>query len=152
MAYPNAGGGYAMALPPEGAPAQVTEAWALSESGRRMALAAREGDAEVMRDAIRLNWRLWTVFQAQLATGGSLDVPEDIRINLLTLCQFIDKHTFDAILEPSPKKLQILIDINRNIAAGLQDSAKHSAAEAAEQQAAESAPPPEQRMAVNEVG
>lgn len=129
MAYPGmtGGGGYTMQLPPENSPPQMTEAWALTEAARRMVLAARDVEnIDGMRSALRINWRLWTLFQAQLVTGGSIDVPEDIRINLLTLCQFIDKHTVGAILEPGPEKLTLLVDINRNIAAGLQESAKHS--------------------------
>ena len=127
MAYPGMTGGYNVMQPPENAPPQLTEAWALTEAGRRMALAARDVEnPEGMRMALRLNWRLWTLFQAQLATGGSIDVPDDLRINLLTLCKFIDKHTVDSILKPTPEKLNTLVDLNRNIAAGLQESAKHS--------------------------
>jgi flagellar protein FlaF len=142
MAYPGMTGGYNhMQPPPENAPPQMTEAWALTEAGRRMALAARDEDnPEGMRTALRLNWRLWTLFQAQLITGGSIDVPEDIRINLLTLCKFIDKHTVGAILDPTREKLSTLVEINRNIAAGLQESAKHSQVEPAAEQAESEAP------------
>jgi flagellar protein FlaF len=145
-------GGYNhMQPPPESAPPQMTEAWALTEAGRRMALAARDEDnPDGMRDALRLNWRLWTLFQAQLATGGSIDVPEDVRINLLTLCQFIDKHTIGAILEPTREKLNTLVDINRNIAAGLQDSAKHSLPPQGEDVALNDAPA--EPLATNVVG
>jgi len=37
----------------------------------------------------------------------------------LRLSAFVDKRTFQVMAEPSPDKLQALIDINRNIAAGL---------------------------------
>ena len=47
-------------------------------------------------------------------------IPAEIKRNLLSLSAFIDKRTFEAISYPDPAKLDILIAINRNIAAGLQ--------------------------------
>lgn len=108
-------------MPQEGNP-RATEAWALTESGRRLALATR-GGRSAMREALRLNWRLWTIFQADLTVAmEGTDTPTDIQVNMLTLCQFVDKHTVASLGEPTPERLQVLIDINRNIAAGLRDS------------------------------
>ncbi|HBT42818.1 MAG TPA: hypothetical protein DIW51_12655 [Rhodospirillaceae bacterium] len=109
--------------PTVGNPAQ-TEAWALIEAAKRMAvsIAYDAGDAKATKDArkasLRLNWRLWTIFQSELTTERS-DVPDEIRINMLTLCKFVDKHTVGALVNPTPEALTVLIDINRNIAAGL---------------------------------
>ncbi len=109
--------------PTEGNPAQ-TEAWALIEAARRMAVSVTDhpGDDKASKDArkaaLRLNWRLWTIFQAELTTERS-DVPEEIRINMLTLCKFVDKHTVGSLANPTPEAITVLIDINRNIAAGL---------------------------------
>lgn len=109
--------------PTGGNPAQ-TEAWALIEAAKRMAVSITydAGDVKATKDArkasLRLNWRLWTIFQAELTTERS-DVPEDLRINMLTLCKFVDKHTVGALVNPTPEAITILIDINRNIAAGL---------------------------------
>jgi flagellar protein FlaF len=110
-------------MPQEGNP-RATEAWALTESGRRLALACR-GGRDAMREALRLNWRLWTIFQADLTVAleaQDRDQQSDVVVNMLTLCQFVDKHTVAALGEPTPERLQVLIDINRNIAAGLRDS------------------------------
>ena len=108
-------------MPQEGNP-RATEAWALTESGRRLALAGR-GGRDAMREALRLNWRLWTIFQADLTVAlETQDQPTDVLVNMLTLCQFVDKHTVAVLGEPTPERLQVLIDINRNIAAGLRDS------------------------------
>lgn len=109
--------------PDGGQPAQ-TEAWALLESAKRMAAAIVSGDPseketkEKMKTALRLNWRLWTIFQAELL-DEKCQVPEEIRINMLTLCQFVDKQTVKILINPSPEIMVPLIDINRNIAAGL---------------------------------
>ena len=122
--------GYSQA-PAAGSPT-YTEAWALIEAARRMATAIETyskmddpkapKSREILREPLRLNWRLWTIFQAELI--NSLDEEKDqafvdIRTNMLTLCQFVDKHTTEALADPQPERLATLIDINRNIASGL---------------------------------
>lgn len=106
---------------PQGGLPQYTEAWALIEAARRMAVATTAEDSKIaMRDALRLNWRLWTIFQTELTVGES-DVPEDLRLDMLTLCKFIDQHTVNAIHKPTTEKIEVLVNINRNIAGGLLD-------------------------------
>jgi len=46
---------------------------------------------------------------------------------LLSLSIFIDKRIFEAMSYPSPGKLDIIININKNIAAGLASSAAKAA-------------------------
>ena len=110
-------------VPEPGAPSQ-TEAWALLETAKRLAAAivhGPDGDREtreLRKKALRLNWRLWTIFQAEL-TQERPDLDPDIRRNMLTLCQFVDKHTVGALFKPTAEALSTLIDINRNIASGL---------------------------------
>ena len=109
----------------QGGNPRVSEGWALIEAARRIAESiTKEGDEEerqeAMKNAVRLNWRLWTIFQADM-TLEETEIPEEIRINILTLCQFVDKHTIRILAEPTPELLVTLIDINRNIAAGLME-------------------------------
>jgi len=113
--------------PVAGSPSH-TEAWALTEAARRIAKAleaAAEADElelpaakRELRDNIRLNWRLWTIFQAEL-TLETNPIPMDLRQNMLTLCQFVDNHTIQCMADIDPEQIKILIDINRNIAQGL---------------------------------
>ena len=116
-------------IPQPGLPT-YTEAWALIEAARRMATTADFADQEnatdrnKVRDAIRLNWRLWTIFQAEMTVDETNTVPDEIRMNMLTLCKFVDQHTIETLKEPTPEKVSTLIEINRNIAAGLLDSLK----------------------------
>ncbi|MCF3630703.1 flagellar biosynthesis regulator FlaF [Thalassospiraceae bacterium LMO-SO8] len=127
--------------PVGGNPAQ-TEAWALIEAAKRMAASIIDDnlDPKTMKDArkaaLRLNWRLWTIFQSELTLEHS-EVPSDLRINMLTLCKFVDKHTVGALAKPTPEALAVLIDINRNIAAGLaqvpENAGKETEAAPAEQ-------------------
>lgn len=125
---------------PQGGNPTYTEAWALIEAARRLAESTQvEGKKEgkkAMQEALRLNWRLWTVFQAELAVAEETNVPEDIRINILTLCKFVDNHTTVQLATPEPERLMVLVDINRNIANGLLEGAKASE-EAAKQAALE---------------
>lgn len=108
-----------------GSSARATEAQALLEAARR--LDAAVGNQEAYRAALRLNWRLWTIIQADVSGEGS-PLPDEIRQNILSLSVFIDKHTVNALAEPGDRKLRILIDINRNIAAGLMTSAEGAVA------------------------
>ena len=102
-----------------------TEAWALVESAKRMAKPLETDTLEnaenrdELRDALRLNWRLWTIFQAEMCVGGSSNMPDDMRSSFLSLCNFVDKQTVETISQPTPEKVAALIDINCNIARGL---------------------------------
>ncbi len=138
-------------IPEPGSPRR-TEAWALIEAAKRLAQAITHGEdsdkatRELRKDALRLNWRLWTIFQAEVSRERE-DLPPDLRINMLTLCNFVDKHTVGALANPTAEALSVLIDLNRNIASGLLDSPSDSAPPAGqdrppEPKAPEPGPPP----------
>lgn len=69
-------------------------------------------------EALRYNQRLWTLFQVELARENHT-LEKDLRVNLLRLSAFVDRRTFDLLARPDRHKVQALIDVNRNIAAGL---------------------------------
>lgn len=71
-----------------------------------------------LSEALRLNQRIWTIFQGELANPEH-GLPTEVRENLLRLSLFIDRRTFDLMADPTPEKLTALIDINRQIASGL---------------------------------
>lgn len=96
-----------------------TEGRALLEAARRMSEAQKAPkDATALRSAARLNWRLWTIFQAELSQPDS-QVPVELRSNMLNLCNFVDKRVVEVLANPKPDLLDALININRQIAAGL---------------------------------
>jgi len=101
-----------------GAQARDIEAQAMLEAARRLDAAMSGAGRDAYRAALRLNWRLWTIIQADVSSDDS-PLPDEIRQNILSLSVFIDKHTVKALADPDESKLRILIDINRNIAAGL---------------------------------
>lgn len=98
------------------------EATALSKAARLLEECrdawSQPGHSQRLEKALRYNQRLWTLFQTELARPDHEMLPE-LRLRLLELSAFVDKRTFESIAEPRPDKLQILIDIDRNIAAGL---------------------------------
>lgn len=95
----------------------------------RLALRMRDskaaGNVDEMLAAVRVNWRLWTIIQSDLLDPECL-VPDDVRINVLSLAQFVDKHTLEAIAHPSADKLDVLIAINRELAGGLYTAPRSS--------------------------
>jgi flagellar protein FlaF len=97
-----------------------TEAWALTEAARRMKEAAQSDplDLGTFLQAVRLNWRLWTIFQAEMSSPDC-KLPVEIRQNMIALCNFVDKTAVDIISDPHPSKVNVLININREIASGL---------------------------------
>ena len=131
-------------VPQPGLPT-YTEAWALIEAARRMAAASDNANQEdikdrnKVRDALRLNWRLWTIFQAEMTVDDTSNLPDDVRTNMLTLCKFVDKHTVEALKDPVPGKIATLIDINRNIASGLLASLENANKSATDADAGEPA-------------
>jgi len=77
---------------------------------------------ERLNAALNFNQQIWSILQGELVKADN-PLPKQIRQNLLTLSAFIDKRIFEIMAFPAPEKLNIVIDINRNIAAGLIEAA-----------------------------
>ena len=116
---------------PEAGNPTYSEAWALVDAARRMAEPLEFGSLEdpenlgKLRDGLRLNWRLWTIFQTELSLEEG-PVPEELRGNMLSLCNFVDKHTVQTLNEPTAEQVSVLIEVNRQIANGLLSSLQNS--------------------------
>lgn len=97
------------------------EAQALSRAAERLEDGRNHtgpGDGSLLQAALRHNQQLWTFFQAELVRPDhAMDLA--IRKSLLELSLFVDKQTLDLLTEPKVSKVQSLIDLNRQIAAGL---------------------------------
>jgi len=76
---------------------------------------------EKLDEALKYSQRIWSIFQAELSKKEN-PLPVSLKRDLLRLSAFIDKRIFETMAFPSPEKLSIIIDINRNIAAGLRGS------------------------------
>jgi flagellar protein FlaF len=77
---------------------------------------ASAGDA--LGPALMYNRKLWTVIVAAMQQPDR-PVPQDLRQNVMNLGIFVFGQTYEMQLEPKPEKLSALIEINRNLAAGL---------------------------------
>ncbi len=75
-----------------------------------------------LEDALNYNQRVWTFFQAELSAPEN-PLPNEIKRNLLALSLFVDRRSFEVLAYPAPEKLDILININLNVAAGLRGDA-----------------------------
>jgi flagellar biosynthesis activator protein FlaF len=75
----------------------------------------------LLAEALRNNQVVWSILQGELVKDDN-PLPLEIRNNLLTLSVFIDKRIIQMMANPEPDKLNILIDINLNLAAGLRGS------------------------------
>lgn len=76
---------------------------------------------DLLSEALRRNQMVWSILQSELIREDN-PLPIDVRNNLLTLSVFIDKRIIEIMARPEPEKLQIVIDINLNLAAGLRGS------------------------------
>jgi flagellar protein FlaF len=79
---------------------------------------AWEERQDELDEALTYNRKLWTVL-ATAATADTNPLPRAIKQNIGNLGIFIFKRTAEVMLEPSPEKLDALVNINREIAAGL---------------------------------
>ena len=75
-----------------------------------------------LTSALLFNRRLWTVFMTSVTRDDS-PLPEDIRQNIANLGIFIMKQSLALQASPVPEKLDVLININRQLAAGLRAAA-----------------------------
>jgi flagellar biosynthesis activator protein FlaF len=124
--------------PEPGNPAR-SEAWALLEAARQLNK-TKEGPIDDFRAALRANWRLWTLFQANLV-DADCKLPDQLRGNLLGLANFIDKTTVALLVERDPKNIETLVNINRQISEGLLDGVRAKRAEDSPQAPDANAPP-----------
>ena len=79
-------------------------------------------NVEEYAKALRFNHLLWTIIQADL-TDPANQLPDEIKANVMSLSIFVDKQTTKALRSSEPRELDILININRNLAAGLRTNA-----------------------------
>lgn len=114
--------------PEPGDPAR-SEAWALLEAARKLNQ-TKDASMDEFRSALRANWRLWTIFQASVIEPDC-PLPNEVRINLLGLANFIDRTTVQLLAEREPTKISALVNINRQISEGLMEGARAKAAAAA---------------------
>lgn len=102
-----------------------TEARVLTQGALKMVDCVNNWDtpnrAKQLDTALKYNQRIWSIFQAEMSNPEN-PLPENIKSNIISLSRFIDQRIFDIMAFPEKQKLNIIIKINQNIAAGLRGS------------------------------
>jgi len=80
------------------------------------------GGTKRLDSALRYNQRIWSIFQVEVSKPEN-PLPDNIKNNILLLARFIDQRILDIMAFPEKQKLDIVISINKNLAAGLRGSA-----------------------------
>ena len=73
----------------------------------------------LLEEALAYNRQIWMLFYDTALENKDGDRPNDLRSNIVNLANFIFKREVEIMAKPEKQKLEILININREIAAGL---------------------------------
>jgi flagellar protein FlaF len=74
---------------------------------------------EIIEATLKYNRNIWLMFYDTAVENAEGDRPRDLRSNIVNLANFIFKREIDIMSDPKKEKLDVLININREIAAGL---------------------------------
>lgn len=96
------------------------EARALLKAASKLQALKENWDPSIsaLDDPLSHNRKVWTIFLAA-ATEPDCPMPEDMRKNIVGLARFVINHCMRILFEPDVTKLDVLIEINQHVAAGL---------------------------------
>ncbi|MCF8495945.1 MAG: flagellar biosynthesis regulator FlaF [Alphaproteobacteria bacterium] len=98
------------------------EARILLKSARMMSDLQKCWDSlnkELLESTLRYNRQIWLMFYDTALENPGGERPGDLRSNIINLANFIFKREMEIMANPQKEKLDILVSINREIAAGL---------------------------------
>ena len=81
---------------------------------------------EILEETLKYNRQIWMMFYDTALENPEGDRPNDLRSNIINLANYVFKREIEIMSDPSKDKLNILINVNREIAAGLMTSANNS--------------------------
>lgn len=93
------------------------DAMVLKTAADKLLAVQETPNEDIFEEVLLYNQLIWTVIQSEMTAEHPL--PVEIKANLISLSLFIDNQTDKAIGSRDPKMLDSIININRNIAAGL---------------------------------
>lgn len=79
------------------------------------------GTDQDLKAALSFNRKLWTIFMSAVTQPDS-PLPPELRQNIANLGMFIMNQTREILIAPAPQKLDVLVRLNRQLAAGLRGS------------------------------
>jgi len=75
--------------------------------------------SEILAETLKYNRNIWMLFYDTAIEDKDDGRPDTLRNNIINLANYVFKQEIDILSQPAQKKLDILISINRDIAAGL---------------------------------
>lgn len=87
-------------------------------------------DSEAIEQTLKYNRNIWMMFYDTALENTDGGRPDNLRANILNLANFVFQRELDIMAKPEKAKLDILIGMNRDLAAGLLKSAQSNPAAA----------------------
>ena len=88
-----------------------------------------DANSEIIEETLKYNRQIWVMFYDTAIEDKGTDHTPQLRSNIINLANFIFKRETEIAAAPAPEKFDVLININREIAAGLMGSPAESEAE-----------------------
>ena len=85
-------------------------------------------DREILEATLKYNRQIWMLFYDTALENPEGSRPNDLRSNIVNLANFIFKREMEILSDPQKEKLNVLVNINKEVAAGLLVSQKDSGA------------------------
>lgn len=76
-------------------------------------------NSDILEATLKYNRQIWMMFYDTALENPEGNRPNDLRSNIINLANFIFEREIDIMAVPKKEKLDVLININREIAAGL---------------------------------
>lgn len=76
-------------------------------------------DQDLIEKTLKYNRQIWVMFYDTAIENKGADHTSELRSNIINLANFIFKREAEIMANPAPQKFDALININREIAAGL---------------------------------
>lgn len=84
-------------------------------------------NGKALEETLMYNRQIWMMFYDTAIENKEGNSPNDLRSNIINLANFVFKRSLDIMAQPEKDKLNILININREIAAGLMTQQQNAA-------------------------
>lgn len=127
--YASAAGAYGTNAQKNASDPRETEARVLLKSAQFMTDLQNNWDQmtiEILHETLKYNRDIWMMFYDTAVENTEGTRPLELRNNIYNLANFIFKREIDILAKPEKQKFDILISINRDIAAGLMEGIRNN--------------------------
>lgn len=105
---------------------RATEAKALLKAAKQLQDLQKSWDARTpqkIEDVLKYNRQIWVLFYENAVNSRDENRPAQLASNVVNLANFVFKRSMEIMAAPESDKLNILININREVANGLMTKA-----------------------------